>query len=386
MPQIFTQWQAACTLRQTFPSLIPDKPYCVDMVGDRLKIRDRRLALQHRHIQLNGPASFSWMPHDIDRADAYFAHRDAILPEPNFIAINPENGHGHSAVLLAVPVARHSAARDAPINFYAAVERGIARRLGADRNYVGLITKNPMHEDWRVEWRRDEPYTLPELADWLFFEDMRPDPSIETTFGAGRNVTVFDELRQIAYQEVQSFKRVGSIEAWSDRCLRLAIGINQQFPQALRLSEVRAIAKSVSKWTWHNTARPKFSRLQSHRGKRGNEKRWAGHVAESQTKPWDAIGISRATHYRRKKDRSGPIETIATSDNSPFLGVLASPSGRVPKAKGRRSRGRLLTLKQSVKLEMELRLLRREIAEREAVVRAYVASLNQPDDRKGATQ
>ena len=54
---------------------------------------------------------------------------------------------------------------------------------------------------------------LPELADWLFFEDMRPDPSIETTFGAGRNVTVFDELRQIAYQEVLSFKRAGAVEA-----------------------------------------------------------------------------------------------------------------------------------------------------------------------------
>ena len=228
-----------------FVSLIPDRPYCVDVVGDRLKIRDKRLALQHRHIQLNGPASFRWMPHDIDRADAYFAHRDANLPEPNFIAINPENGHGHCAILLAVPVARHSASRIEPLRFYGAVERGIARRLGADRGYAGLITKNPLHPHWRVEWRRDEPYTLPELADWLFFEDMRPDPSIETTFGAGRNVTVFDELRQIAYREVLSFKRAGSIEAWFDRCLRLAVGINQQFPQPMRLSEVRAIAKSV---------------------------------------------------------------------------------------------------------------------------------------------
>ena len=31
-------------------------------------------------------------------------------------------------------------------------------------------------------------------------------------------------------------------------------------------------------------------------------KRWAGHVAESTTKPWLAMGISRRTYYRRKAE------------------------------------------------------------------------------------
>jgi hypothetical protein len=119
------------SLRQRFPSLIPARPYCADVLGDGLRIRERKLALQRRHIELNGPASFRWMPHDIDHNGAYFAHRDANVPEPNFIAINPENGHGHSAMLLAVPVARHDAARFEPLHFYGAVERGIARRIGA---------------------------------------------------------------------------------------------------------------------------------------------------------------------------------------------------------------------------------------------------------------
>ena len=44
------------------------------------------------------------MPHDIDYSGAYFAHHDANLPERNFIAINPENGHGHCAILLASPL------------------------------------------------------------------------------------------------------------------------------------------------------------------------------------------------------------------------------------------------------------------------------------------
>ena len=263
------------------------------------------------------------MPHDIDYAGAYFAHRDANLPEPNFIAINPANGHAHSAMLLATPVARHSASRDGPLRFFAAVERGYARRLGADRHYVGLITKNPVHPHWRVEWRRDVPYTLPELADWLFFEDMRPDKSIETTLGAGRNVTVFDELRQIAYQEVLSFKRAGAVEAWSGRCERLAIGINQQFPVPLRYSEVRSIARSVAKWTWRHFSEQAFSQRQSQRGKRGVAKRWAGHVAERKTKPWEALGISRRTYYRRRSGRGTEFGTITISDRPSPSALLA---------------------------------------------------------------
>ena len=312
-------------LRSIFPNLIPGKLHCTDVPTEGLLTRFRRSAIKYRHLQLNGPSGFRWMPHDIDRADACFAHADANLPEPNFIAINPENGHAHSAFLLATPVACHAASRDAPLRLYAAVDRGCARRLGADRHYAGHIIKNPLHPYWRVEWRREQPYTLAELADWLFFKDMRPDPSIETTLGAGRNVTVFDELRQIAYREVLDFKRTGDVDAWQAHCLHRAIALNQRFPQPLGHSEVRAIVKSVAKWTWKNFSEQKFAQRQSQRGKRGNEKRWAGHVAVEKTKPWQAFGISRRTHYRYRKAsvaRNGTeFGTVAISDK-PSLSAL----------------------------------------------------------------
>jgi hypothetical protein len=44
----------------------------------------------------------------------------------------------------------------------------------------------------------------------------------------------------------------------------------------------------------------KFSAILSVRGKRGNQKRWAGHKSERKAKPWEALGISRATYYCRK--------------------------------------------------------------------------------------
>jgi hypothetical protein len=243
------------------------------------------------------------MPHDIDHSGAYHAHDDANLPPPNFVAINPANGHGHCAVLLAMPVARHAAARIGPLHFYSAVERGIARRIGADRRYSGLITKNPVHAFWRVEWRRDQAYTLPELADWLFPEDMQPDFFVEQTLGAGRNCIIFDDLRVIAYREVRAFKRKGSLDTFRSRLERVAIGINMQFPVALPITEVRGIVRSVAKWTWRQFSEEKFSAIQRHRA----NIRWAGHVSAEKTRPWEVEGISRPTWYRqRAQTRAGP--------------------------------------------------------------------------------
>nr|WP_287959845.1 replication initiation protein [Filomicrobium sp.] len=286
-----------------FSDLIPKKPYCADNLDHGLQIRKKSVALQRRHLQLNGPASFQWMVHDIDRPGAYYAHDDANLPQPNVIMINPANNHAHAAYLMKTPVARHNLARLEPLRFYAAVERGIVRRLESDPYYSGLIAKNPISDHWRVEWRREDPYSLGELEGHLFERDMRPDPAKERAFGAGRNVTVFDELRSIAYREVRGYKSRGADYGdWLTRCVELALGLNRQFPVAMNIAECRAIAKSVAKWTWTHFSAEKFSARQSYLGKRGMAVRWAGHEAESTTEPWKAIGISRRTYYRRKKE------------------------------------------------------------------------------------
>jgi hypothetical protein len=297
----------AVGLRQVFADLLPAKPYCANHLPGRLRILPRTVALRYRHLQFNGPGSRVWMLHDYDRPNATVAHAQAGLPEPNVMVINPENGHGHSAIVLASPVACHCAARVKPLRFYAAVERGIARRLGADRQYTGLIAKNPLHGDWDVEWRRNTPYTLMELAAHLTPADMRPDAAIERTYGAGRNVTVFDELRVIAYREVLAFKRNGeTLAAFRARLERVAMGINMQFPEALGLAEIRGIAKSVAIWTWQRFSVETFSAIQRHR----INIRWAGHVSNERTQPWKHEGISRATWYRRR---------VTTRDLAPAL-------------------------------------------------------------------
>jgi hypothetical protein len=288
-------------VRQRFAELLPRKTYAADRPDQGLRILPRQQALRHRHVQLNGPAKLVWMPHDIDHPGAYYCHRDANVPQPNVLIVNPANGHAHAAYLLAAPVVRTSAARVRPLQLFAAVERGIARRIEADRHYSGLITKNPLHPVWRVEWRRDEPYSLCELADWLFPRDMVPDVSRSLTFGAGRNCTIFEELRTIAYREVRDAKRAGDRDPFQRRLEQLAIAINADFRLPLKHSEVRAIAKSVTRWTWKHFSVEGFSRRQSLLGTRGAARRWAGHVAAEKTRPWVAQGISRRTWYRRRR-------------------------------------------------------------------------------------
>lgn len=292
-------------LAPRFPDHLPRTPYCSNSLPDGIFPREKGIALQHRYLSVNSQHSLEWLTFDVDRPGSYYADDDANLPPANIVAVNPINGRGHLSYLLAKPVHKYDAARQAPREYYAAVQRGMTNRLGADKQYTGIITKNPVHPDWAVEWRRDQPYTLDELNDWIFDDDKRFDVGVKgdpVLYGFSRNVTVFDDLRTFAYKEVLRFKKDGrSSSDFEKRLLDVAFGLNRQFPQALPISEIRATVKSVSKWTWKRFSPEQFSRIQSHRGKAGMAKRWAGHAAESKTKPWEALNLSRATYYRKKK-------------------------------------------------------------------------------------
>lgn len=288
-------------LKAQFPFLLPKRPYCTDWLENGVQIRNRKTAIQKRHLQLNSPQLIRWLPFDIDRSDAAFAHEDAYLPPPNFIAQNPGNGHTLSAYCLEVPVLNFASSRSSPLHYLAAVERGLRRRLGADPGYSGLLAKNPLHPDWRVRWH-NKPYTLAGLESWLFERDMVVEWTAREQSGFGRNCTVFDEVRSGCYREILRFKREGgSFEQWKVRCLALGIAANSQFLHPLGQSEIRAIARSIAKWTWKNFTEANFSRRQSRLGDLGARKRWAGHTSMESTRPWDRMGVSRATWYRKRR-------------------------------------------------------------------------------------
>jgi len=251
-----------------FQDLIATHPYCTNDPRDGLLIRSRKCALSHRHIQFNQPTATRWLIFDIDRSDARFAAEDAYLPPPSVFVGNPTNGHGHLAYLLQTPVLKHSASRIAPLRLAAAVERGLRRRLGADRHYAGLIAKNPLHPDWCVEWLVADPYDLQTLESWLFERDMRFEPRTKAEVGLGRNCDLFERLREIAYGEVRHFKKCSNGAGFARRIEDLAFRLNDEFVAPLGVSEVRSVARSVARWTWKNFSLDAFSRLQAQRGSR----------------------------------------------------------------------------------------------------------------------
>jgi hypothetical protein len=285
------------SLRQDFPLYVPPRPYASDDVKSfGMKAMGKKAALKKSLIQLNGPTVQTWLSFDVDRRDAYKAAESAGLPTPNFTSVNMSNGHAHLAYLLETPVAKFNDSSMKAQNFLAGIERGLCRRLGADARYTGLLTKNPVSGTWETEWS-DKPYKLHDLAAGLSKHDMRREALRQHESGLGRNCDVFDDTRKWAYSNAVSFKLAGgSLETWWDRLTEIACAHNTIFAEPMTYAECRGIAKSIAKFTWRHFSAARFSRIQSLRVQR----RYIGKVTAKDSKPWEAMGISRATYYRRK--------------------------------------------------------------------------------------
>jgi hypothetical protein len=277
-----------------FVERLPRRPYCTDDPTQGLLIRPQSTALAYRHIQHNPPPHVSTLVFDVDRADGCHAWEDAGLPAPNWVCLNVRNGHAHYGYLLTAPVARTSAAKQKPLRYLAAIEHVLAKRLGADMGYAGLITKNPVHGDWRTIWHHTETFSLDYLAEFC------PDAELaaynrrsrKEVGGLGRNVTVFDNVREWGYPAVRSYWRPNGYEAWADAVLAAcgsanAFGLEQGGP--LPSNEIKAISKSIARWIWQRFTPAGFSQVQAHRGAKGG--RIGGKVSKGGGRPSKAASL-----------------------------------------------------------------------------------------------
>jgi len=265
---------------QTFVDRLPHRPYCTDALDCGLQIRNAKTAIKKRYIQHNPPHLLAWMTFDVDRPGAALDWQDEVLPAPAWVAENRANGHAHLSWGIAAPVLRCETARMKPLKYAALIEEGYRRVLGADQGYSGLITKNPLSTSWRV-WMPsgDEGgvYDLNYLADWVDLP--RHLPRRKDASGLGRNVDLFDGLRVWAYAHVDDFREHGEVgwAAWMRAVHAKAEELNIFCPP-LPLAEIRATARSVSKWTWEryigkSEIKRSFARRQSGRGKRSGRAR-----------------------------------------------------------------------------------------------------------------
>jgi hypothetical protein len=257
-----------------FIERLPKKPYCSEGKGHALQIRAASHALKRPLIQYNRPALIAWLCFDVD-TNAIEALHASNLPTPSLVVLNKDNGRGHIYYGLTTPVCRTSAARLKPLKLAAVVEEGLRVALGADEGFAGLIGKTPHHEQWRtLEPKFEALYDLGDLAEWVDLPKKVPK-RLGIRTGIGRNVELFDRLRFWSYRWLNDYKAKNNLEGWGRAVLGQCQKFNN-FAQPLPDSEVRAVAKSVAKWTWQKyTGRmddKDFSKLQSARSAKQKRK------------------------------------------------------------------------------------------------------------------
>jgi len=267
------------------PSRWPHKPYCSDNLEFGVSVRSLKTALTKPYVQANPPHLRVWSIHDLDRPFAATAWEDCNLPPPSWAAVNKQNGHAHLVWGLSAPVLLEAEdARRAPMRYLVAIEHAFREKLQADCGYSGLITKNPKHPLWHTLYGPQAFFELGELAEYVdlpkHVQKRKPEE-----IGLGRNVTLFDWLRQWSYRHVRKFR---NFVLWQSECYDKALSRNGDFLYPLHASECHHIAKSVAKWTWNRfdaaASEERFKALQAYRGKKGGKASGQSRLAASENK------------------------------------------------------------------------------------------------------
>lgn len=280
-----------------FAERLPRKPYHTDDLSAGLTIRTAQQALKSRYIQANGPTHKYWLVFDVDRPGATLDWYDRHAPAPNIIATNPKNGHAHFIYGLEIPVRTAPDGSSAALRYAAAVEHALQQKLDADAAYCGLICKNPLHPHWQVSCWEQNLYTLDWLADYVDLSAYSGKKRLPE-YGLGRNCNLFDNVRSWAYKAIR--QGWPEFDRWLEAVETRAHAYNKRFSDPLPAAEVEQTAKSIAKWTHRHLSSDGFSAWQASNGKRSGEARRKGTALEHNRKPWEALGISRATYYRDK--------------------------------------------------------------------------------------
>lgn len=267
---------------------LPRRPLATDDPTTGLTRTSRTLALDRRLIETNPTALTSLLAVDVDHPDALIrALWDRADWLPTVVTENPGNGHAHAIWALTAPVATTEYAHRRPLALAAAVTEGLRRSVDGDPAFGGLITKNPLNQDWIAHWVTSHTYGLNELAGHLDDADLMPPTSWRRArrrnpIGLGRNCCLFETARTWAYREARHH--------WGDpdglhRAITSTVrDLNQNFSDPLPSSETRAIATSIHKWIttksriWKDgpaTYEATFITIQSARGKKSRASRWS---------------------------------------------------------------------------------------------------------------
>ncbi|MFW2087467.1 replication initiation protein, partial [Acinetobacter baumannii] len=260
------------------------------------------------YIQLNSPFYQKYLILDLDYehslAEILFSR--VGIPLPNFVTASFQGGKSHIVFELEEPIYKTNASKQKIIAFAHAIIMRLQELFDADIGYSGTITKNPISPNWRVTELRKKPYSLYELAEKIDLprkDYSKQKISVDEAIGLGRNCYVFYTACPFAYQEIRAY-RGKTYSQWEMAMIDHCMSLNENLSEPMTYREVRCIAKSISRFCWKNDAYcyQEFIDRQKRKGSLGGKKSKRGAKANSErsTKPWEAMGISRATYYRRQ--------------------------------------------------------------------------------------
>ena len=249
----------------TFNSSLAKNPYCSDDLAYGLKIRKKEQALNYRYIQANDNY-IKFLVIDCDHVNALI-WEDGRLPAPNFVVKNRENGHFHLVWALSDPIYKDYINKAKNLAYFAKIQQVYTEICQGDKAYINLIVKNPNHKHWITQnINHFRAYSLDELADYVV---LPKTITKKQAIGEGRNCWLFDTVRKWAYKEVLFYKanKAKEVDFYNVVFNKLEkLNMFDNAP-ALLFNEIKAIAKSISKWTWKHFSAEKFSEIQSNRAK-----------------------------------------------------------------------------------------------------------------------
>ena len=233
-----------------------------------------RFAWTYPRLQVNGESVHGVLLLDVDHPLWWYAAGEA--PHPSWAVVNTENGHAHLGFVLQDPVHVYSTARRKPVEYAAAILRGLSKAYKADPGFGGKLTRNPAAPGpgCRTHLPGGGPYSLAELAEGV--ELPKRKPSVEPNNYLGRNCALFNWAMKTAHRPGHA-RSDHSCERMVEEQNRILFG-----SEPLPSSEIASIARSVDRYVTRQWSEDVFKERQRSRGQRSGVARRKASEARTQ--------------------------------------------------------------------------------------------------------
>ena len=255
---------------------IEDIPFVMENKKDGMfKVKSKKNAVaRYPWIQHNRDSKIRNFVIDIDNNNWQEMLDRGLLPLPNLIIVNPQNGNAHFVYFLKYTINKEKLKQ---YSHFKVVKDAINNVADGDFGFVSPVGKNPYHSSWNTE----APISFKKrfsLSDFYEYTDIVPRKSSKT-FNSNselidldeliegyRNVGIFDHLRAWSYRNYHRYKDA-SFNSWHAECAKVAESINNCIPRPLSANELKGIVKSVSRWVAENYTGQGLDQKEVNRGR-----------------------------------------------------------------------------------------------------------------------